>query len=649
MDEPRTKPLPRTKPPRLVLGFIVFTALGLAAAAAAILIVVRRADTVQAEQQAVGRARLAAEAALDNELRAADLASPVSRERRQELDRVFRSRVLLEGVTGAMLVGRTGRVTYSTRSGAPSATNAVLSRRALRGSLVSQVRDTPAGPVLRTYVPLSLGRGRIDGVVVLDQSQGAIEAAADRTSWRISAILEGLLVLLCLIGVPPLARASSRLRGHVEELEQMATHDELTQLLNRVGFRRAVDAAMRRAGPTGAIVRADLDGFSAIDDLLGPDQADALLVQVAARLAHDLSDCDVIARIGEDEFAFFVRRGDRVDVALVVESIQRALDQPFDLAESPMHVTATIGAALLPEHGSDIATVLRHSGSALVVAKEEGQGVVEIYDEHHETSEVSRLALAAELRKALEDGDLCLYYQPLVDVTTRSVRGAEGLLRWQHQRHGLLAANAFIEQAERSGINRELRRFVLESAGHQWREWAALGLELEIAVNLAKIDLLDASLADELEDVLRRYEMPPWRLLLEITERALEGDVLRVGRTLNRLHEVGVRIAIDDFGTGYSSLSYLERLPVEVLKIDRSFTAAIGHGRDVPVLVRSIVKLGQTLHMEVLAEGIETVEQLTKLRAIDCRLGQGFYFSPALPAAEVIELLEHGWPSQMTA
>jgi diguanylate cyclase len=502
------------------------------------------------------------------------------------------------------------------------------------------VRDTPAGRVLRTYVPLSLGRGRIDGVVVLDQSQGAIEAAADRTSWRISAILEGLLLLLCLAFGPPLARASSRLRGHVEVLEHMATHDELTQLLNRVGFRKAVDAAVRAAGSTGAVVRADLDGFSAIDDLLGPDQADTLLVQVATRLAHDLSDSDVIARIGEDEFAFFVRRGDRVDVALVVESIQRSLDQPFELAGSPMHVTATIGAALLPEHGSDVATVLRHAGSALVAAKAEGQGVVEIYDERHETSEVSRLALAAELRKALENGDLCLYYQPLVDVTTRTVRGAEGLLRWQHQRHGLLAANAFIEQAERSGINRELRRFVLESAGRQWREWAALGLELEIAVNLAKIDLLDASLADELEDVLERYEMPPWSLLLEITERALEGDVLRVRRTLKRLQEVGVRIAIDDFGTGYSSLASLRHHSVQQVKLDRTLVSGASDDPAGAAIVRGAVAIAHAIGATVVAEGVETAAEWDFVVASGCDVAQGYLLGPAVPAAELAALVQ---------
>ena len=626
--------------PRLALHFALFTALGLAAAAAAILIVVRRADTAQAETQAIGRARLAAEAALDSELRTADLATRVTTARRRALDRLFRSRVLHEGITGATLFTRTGRPTYSTEGSAELGANGSEVRAALAGQVVSSVRDTPTGRDLRVYIPLVLGRGPVTGVVALDQTWGPIEAAARHTSWVVAGILEGLLLLLCLAFVPPLARASSRLRDHVEELEHMATHDELTQLLNRVGFRRAADAAVRAGGSAGAIVRADLDGFSAIDDLLGPDLADALLVQVATRFADRLSDCDVIARLGEDEFAFFVRRGDRVDVAILVESIQRALEQPFDLAGSPMHVTATIGAALLPEHGSDVTTVLRHAGSALVVAKEQGQGVVEMYDERHETSEVSRLALATDLRKALENGDLCLHYQPLVDVTTRTVRGAEGLLRWQHPRHGLLTAGAFIAQAERSGIARELRRFVLETAARQWGEWAALGLELEIAVNVAKIDLLDASLADELEDVLERYEMPPWSLVLEITERALDGDALRVRRTLNRLQQVGVRVSIDDFGTGYSSLASLRHHSVQQVKLDRSLVSGAADDPAGAAIVRGAVAIAHAIGATVVAEGVETSAEWDFVVASGCDVAQGYLIGPAVPGTELAALVQ---------
>jgi diguanylate cyclase (GGDEF)-like protein len=639
MNESRTRKT-NGGAPRLVQRFAVFTALGLAAAAAAILIVVRRADTAQAEQQAIGRARLAAEAALDSELRTADLAAPVSSKRRTELRRLFRSRVLLEGITGAMLIGNTGRVTFSTGGGSAGAVDTTHVRAARKGSLVSERTETASGSVLRAYVPVSLGHGRVDGVVALDESYGSIEAAVDRTSWHIAAILEGLLVLLCLVFVPPLARVSNRLNRHLDELEHVATHDELTGLLNRVGFRRAVEAALAEAGPSGAVVRADLDGFSAIDDLFGFEHADVLLSEVAHRFERALADCHAVARIGDDEFAFFVRRGDRVDVTIVADAIRTALERPFEVAGSPIHVTATAGAALLPDHGSDVATVLRRAGTALVVAKEEGRGTIEIYDERHEASEVSRLALASELREALVDGDVVLHYQPLVDVATRTVRGAEGLLRWQHPRHGLLTAGAFIAQAERSGVNRELRRFVLESAGSQWAEWASLGLELEIALNLSRVDLLDESLPGELQAVLERHSMPPWNLILEITERALEGDVFRVRRMLERLHEIGVRLAIDDFGTGYSSLASLRHHPVQQIKLDRSLISGAPEDPAGAVIARGAISIAHAVGASVVAEGVETALEWDFVVASGCDVAQGYLIGPAVPGLELAALVQ---------
>jgi EAL domain-containing protein (putative c-di-GMP-specific phosphodiesterase class I) len=236
------------------------------------------------------------------------------------------------------------------------------------------------------------------------------------------------------------------------------------------------------------------------------------------------------------------------------------------------------------------------------------------------------------------------------------VTGVEALLRWRHAERGLVLPTEFIPIAEETGLVVPLGRWVIGEACRQLAAWTAAGrlsgprLErLSMWVNVSARELQEPEFVQTVADALKSSGIPPERLTLEITESGLMADLDQSTAILHRLRALGARLAIDDFGTGYSSLSYLERLPVEVLKIDRSFTAAIGHGRDVPVLVRSIVKLGQTLHMEVLAEGIETAEQLTRLRAIDCRLGQGFHFSPALPAGEVVELLAHGWPSAMSA
>ena len=624
----------------MALHFAVFTALGLAAAAAAILIVVRRADTAQAESEAIGRARLAAEAALDSELRAADLASPVPPERRRELDWLFRTKVLHEGITGATLFSRAGRETYATPAAAALGPDGPEVRAALRGSILSEIRGTSRGRVLRTHVPVALGNGRVDGVVALDQTYGPIEAAARRTSWIVAGILEGLLLLLCLVFVPPLARMSSRLRRHVAELDRLATHDEITGLPNRLGFRRSVDTALARTAPWGMFVRADLDGFSAIDDLFGSDEADALLAQVGSRFESHLDDCDVIGRIGDDEFAFFVKRGDRGDVQIVADAVRRSLAEPFDVAGSPMRVGATMGAALMPDHGSDVDTALRHAGSALAVAKEAAHGVVEVYDERHEASEVSRFAFHADLRSALPNRELCLHYQPLVDVATRTVRGAEALLRWQHPRHGLLPADAFIAQAERSGINGEIRALVLESAGRQWQEWAAQGLELELAVNLGAVDLLDASLPDELADIVDRYGLEPSSLVLEVTERALDADLPRVTRTIARLRELGVRLAIDDFGSGYSSLASLRRHPVQQVKLDRSLVTGAGEDPAGAAIVRGAVEMAHAVGATVVAEGVETAREWDFVVASGCDVAQGYLIGAAVPAAELAALVQ---------
>jgi len=254
-----------------------------------------------------------------------------------------------------------------------------------------------------------------------------------------------------------------------------------------------------------------------------------------------------------------------------------------------------------------------------------------------------------DLGTAIRNGGLSCEFQPKVSLNSLKLVGFEALARWQHPTRGMVPPLEFITIAERSGLMSELTREVAKSAFKQLGIWRNQGLPAGLAINISATNLSDVRFADDLADYCREFEVQPDWLTLELTETAAAANAADAMDILTRLRLKGFSLSIDDFGTGYSSLSYLERLPVEVLKIDRSFTAAIGHGRDVPVLVRSIVKLGQTLHMEVLAEGIETAEQLSRLRGIDCRLGQGFYFSQALPADEVIELLGNGWPSAMSA
>jgi len=284
--------------------------------------------------------------------------------------------------------------------------------------------------------------------------------------------------------------------------------------------------------------------------------------------------------------------------------------------------------------------VLRRAAAALSTARSEGRLDVQIYEPSLEVGDLSRVALIAELRDALETGQLLVHYQPQADLVTRQVRGVEALLRWQHPTHGLVAAREFIGVAERSGVARDLRHFVLETSARQWQAWDSLGISLELAVNLSAIDLLDVSLPDEIAYLLDRYSIPPWNLVLEITERTLIRDERRARQVTDRLHEIGVRLAIDDFGTGYSSLSSLTRFPVQLVKLDQSLLANAPDDAAAEAIVSGSVEMAHAIGATVVAEGIETRDQWTLVHSLGCDIAQGYLISPPLPADEIRDLLQ---------
>ncbi|MEP7040926.1 MAG: EAL domain-containing protein [Chloroflexota bacterium] len=450
------------------------------------------------------------------------------------------------------------------------------------------------------------------------------------------------------------------LRKELEmQLQHQAFHDSLTGLANRALFRdRVAHALARQARSHGAVsvLFSDLDDFKTVNDSLGHEAGDQLLVAVAERLRAVMRPEDTTARFGGDEFAILLEETDEPGTRRAAERILEALRSPFEFHGRQVVMRASIGAALTSDSSTEPDDLLRQADLAMYTAKTAGKGRFAFYEPRMHEAAVTRMELKGDLEEAIANEDFELYYQPIVALRSGHVTGLEALVRWRHAERGLVLPTEFIHIAEETGLIVPLGRWVMGEACRQLAEWGAAGrlsgprLErLSMWVNLSARELQEPDFVETIADALQASGLRPEQLTLEITESGLMADLDQSTATLHRLRALGLRLAIDDFGTGYSSLSYLERLPVEVLKIDRSFTAAIGHGRDVPVLVRSIVKLGQTLHMEVLAEGIETVEQLTKLRAIDCLLGQGFYFSQALPAVEVIELLEHGWPSAMSA
>jgi diguanylate cyclase (GGDEF)-like protein len=630
----------RERPPRLVLPFVVFTALGVAAAAAVILLIVRHTDTAEAERQAIDRARFATEAVLRPELRAADLSTVPSEKRKRQLDRLFEGRVLLEGLTSATLYRSNGLPTYSTSDREiPLRVPARLLREVGSGAVVSEVTTAADGSrALVTYLPLGLGPGGRRGVVGLEQDHEPIETAARRSSWLIAGVLQALLALLALAFIPVLARVSSRMRRQIAELDRIATHDELTGLPNRRGLQRAAEEMLENTR-SGALLLLDLDGFSEINDSLGVENGDALLSQVAARLQFELDECECVARLGEDEFGVLLRDGGRAEIDAVADQVASSLASPFVVDGVRIGSSVQIGAALV-EFDSDFHTLLRRAGTALSVAKEEGQRGVQICGPEHDLRDVSRLAVVAELRDALERGELLLHYQPQSDLTTRRIRGVEALLRWDHPEDGLLPAAEFISYVERSGLAREIRRFVLETAATQWQLWSDLGLDLELAVNLSPIDTLDACLSADVSSLIDRHGIPPWRLILEVNERMLIADERRARRVLNELDDIGVRLAIDDFGTGYSSLASLRRFAVHQVKLDRSLLAGVPGDAAAEAIVGGCVEIAHGVGATVVAEGIETKEQWQFVSLMGCDIAQGHLIGRPVPADELTARLD---------
>jgi diguanylate cyclase len=642
----------RARPPRLVLRFVLLTALGLAAAGAVILVIDRHADTIQAQRQAIERARFATTAVLRHELRADDLRRPIPTQRKRQLDSLFRARVLSEGILRGTVYGGNGRAVYSSDG---RFTGRQMSagdlEEALSGTVVSRVASSAdGGRVFRTYVPAVLGPRRVQAVVALEQDYAPIVAAAQRSSWLIAGVLELLLLLLLLIFVPVLARVSGRVRRHLAELEQVATYDELVGLPNRLGFRRAVNRTVSARGGSSALLLLDLTGFHEINDALGSESGDALLAQVAERLQQGLDDCALVARLGEDEFGLLLQTGDEEKILAIAERAQHLLVSPFIISGVPVAVDANIGVGVLSEGALDVDTALRHAGVALSIAKEAGTASIQIYDPSHDASDVRRLSLLAELRESIDSGQLLVYYQPQADLTTRAIRGVEALLRWQHPSRGLLNAGVFIAQAERSGIAKALTRFVLQTAGRQWQEWSALPIRPDLAVNLSTIDLLDTTLADEISALLDEYGIPAENLVLEITERTLVADPRRARSLLERLDEIGVRIAIDDFGTGTSSLATLRDYPIRQIKLDQSFLAGIPGDPTNEQIVYSTVEIAHTLGATVVAEGVETNHQWERIATLGCDIAQGFLIGRPMPADQLTRILQtHPGPARVVA
>lgn len=440
------------------------------------------------------------------------------------------------------------------------------------------------------------------------------------------------------------------------KLEVIATTDPLTELPNRLLLQGRMEQALRLARGRGgsgrlALLLLDLDRFKEVNDTLGHECGDLLLQQVSSRLCAPLSASDTVARLGGDEFAFLLPGAGLAAANAMASALHAALDPSFVVEEQPLEVSASIGIALYPDHGADPTMLLRCADVAMYVAKR-GHAGLAVYSPDQDQHSPHRLALMSELRQAIAQDTLLLYYQPKVGLGAARPPAAEALLRWQHPEHGFVGPDYFVPLAEHTGLIGPLTLWVLRAALRQWAAWQQAGLRFDLSVNLSMRSFGDGDLPARIAALLEHYRMPPGRLTLEITESALMADPDRALDVVTRLGQSGVRVAIDDFGTGYSSLGYLKRLPVHEVKLDKSFVTGLdsrADNRDVAI-VRSVIALAQALQREVVAEGVEDQAGLEVLRALGCDIAQGYYIGRPMPAADLEHWLHHSpWASAARA
>jgi diguanylate cyclase (GGDEF)-like protein len=612
------------------MGVIVVAALGVAIGLVLKQQIERRAlDRTQQE------ARVIAQLGVQPALEKGDLHYPIPLTRMNELDQQIGKQYFAEtGVMRIKLFNRDAQLVFSddrTLLGR-HAVHADNVRKALAGDSVARLEtgvnhDGTGERTLEVYVPVHvIGSDEPEGVLELYVSYGPVAADIREDVLIVTLLLGGGLLILFATLFRIVAAASRRLR-------HQAVHDALTGLPNRSLLHQRAERAFR-GDALGAMLLIDLDRFKEVNDTLGHDYGDQLLVEVAARLAAAVRRGDTLARLGGDEFAVLLdglpHRGAVADLA---GRLQDALREPFGLGGVAIELEASVGVAIYPDHGTTVSTLLQRADVAMYEAKRGRHGIV-TYSPDRDPYSADRLSLLAELRRAIEHDELVLHYQPKVALPAGNVIGVEALVRWQHPTRGLLAPDQFVPLAEQTGAVADLTRWVVDHALAQQREW-----NLPIAVNLAAANVVDVTLPDAIAALLERHGVPGDQLECEISEHTVMADPVRAGDVLARLRALGVRLSLDDFGTGHSSLSYLKRLPLDEVKIDRSFVSGMIEDENDAVIVRSTIDLARNLGLTVVAEGVESAEIMGELAGLSCDTAQGFHISRPVPADQLDDWL----------
>ena len=492
-----------------------------------------------------------------------------------------------------------------------------------RGSKVAHVQQWLEEEAHRDalVVPLPGTSGTIGMLVVADR-RGEVRTFDD----------QDVILLETLANHASVAMQKGEL---IERLQHDAYHDALTGLPNRARFQEELARSLAPVhGVTEgfAVMVLDLDGFKDVNDTLGHHQGDTVLVEVARRLVAAVGDDGLVGRLGGDEFAVLlpgvVERGRPL---IVAERVHAALEAPISLQGLRMEVGASIGVAVHPDHGHDPSLLLKRADLAMYDAKSSGRRTT-VFERAIDTSSARKLSMVSELREALHRGDVTVHVQPQADAQTGRVNSVEALARWMHPQLGAVSPAEFVPVAERTGLVKQLTASVLEQS---LRDFLCGQPEhVSVAVNLSARSLMDPDLVNDVAMALHRHDIRPQRLLLEVTESAVMADPSRAIALLEQLRTLGVRLSVDDFGTGYSSLSYLKRLPVQEVKIDRSFVTGLTECGEDFAIVRSIIDLGRNLGLEVVAEGVEDLTTWELLASLGCTRIQGWYLSPPLPTAE---------------